>query len=221
MAASVEPWYVWEGPRHIPRLASTTTEPGGSSTKTPQNPNIHLHLLPPAYCLLDSIIEISSGGNLVAWGKFSVSYQVGVVVFIRLIQVQTLASAGSESLSKVPGYTKSSCHSLGSSRILCWDRFSRGLQGEASSVYQVQTVQDLSMWREVSPLFKIVREKWSHPRATQLSQPDLSWTAWEPDFSRAGPPGVGKVGLKHQSGLWEGWDNDNTPKPHNSVTDTS
>ena len=66
-----------EGPSCTLRLAFTTTGLGRRSAKVPRHPEIFLCLPPTPSCLLGSDTERFSGGTLIAWGRFTVSHQVG------------------------------------------------------------------------------------------------------------------------------------------------
>ena len=78
VADSAGPCYVWEGPSCAPRPASTSTEPRGWSAKLPRHPEICLYLSPLAGFLIILVTEGAFVGTQVAWGRFSVSHQVGV-----------------------------------------------------------------------------------------------------------------------------------------------
>ena len=63
VAASAGPRYVQEGPCCAPRLAFTSTGPGGRTAEVPRNPEIGLCLPPSDSCLLESVTARTSGNT--------------------------------------------------------------------------------------------------------------------------------------------------------------
>ena len=76
VAVSAGPGCVWEGLRYTARLTFICSKLGSRSPKGPMHPEIHLHLLSPAGCLLGLVTGRASGGTRVVSGRFSVSHHV-------------------------------------------------------------------------------------------------------------------------------------------------
>ena len=68
--------WMWKRPSCTPRPAFTRFRPRGRLAKTSRHPEILLHFLLPAGCLIGSVTQRASGSTQVAWGGFSVNHQV-------------------------------------------------------------------------------------------------------------------------------------------------
>ena len=145
VAASAGPGCVWERSSCSPTPSFTSTSPRGRSAKAPRYPEICLWLPPPVGCLIGLVTEWASAGTRIAWGRFSVSHQVGVSGVHQIdAHSNSVPLLGLRPLGKIPGYAKSCCPLLGALRPgVGWVLGS--YQSEASRVHQAQRDQDLAV----------------------------------------------------------------------------